>query len=66
MGRIYQDWGKYEKAIDQYQQSREIYQQLGKDINVANQWNWIANCYRQWGKYEDALDAQQQYLALCH
>ncbi len=36
LGRIYQAWGKYEEAIAQYEQSRELYQQLGKEANVAN------------------------------
>ena len=65
MGRIYQDWGKYEEAIAHHQQSRELYQQLGKEKDVADSWYWMADCYRQWGKYQQALDAIQQCLALC-
>jgi tetratricopeptide (TPR) repeat protein len=58
LGRIYQDLGKYEEAIAHYQQSRELYQQLGQEKDIADSWYWMAVCYRQWGKYEQALDAQ--------
>ena len=64
LGRIYKDWGKYEESIAHYQQSRELYQHLGKEKDVANQWYNLADCYQQWGKYEEALDAAQQDLAL--
>jgi tetratricopeptide (TPR) repeat protein len=69
LGQIYQDWGKkdwekYEEAIAHYEQSQELYQQLGKEKDFANQWYNLADCYRQWGKYEQALDATQQCLAL--
>ncbi|TBR59538.1 histidine kinase, partial [Westiellopsis prolifica IICB1] len=47
IGRTYQNWGKYELAINYYQQSRELYQKLGKDNNVANQWYWLGDCYRE-------------------
>jgi tetratricopeptide (TPR) repeat protein len=63
-GYAYQQRNKYEEAIAYYQQSRELYQQLGKKKDVANSWYWMADCYRQWGKYEEALDAAQQDLAL--
>jgi tetratricopeptide (TPR) repeat protein len=63
-GDAYKQRNKYEEAITHYQQSRELYQQLGKEKNVANQWYWMADCYLQWGKYEQALDAAQQDLAL--
>ncbi|MDZ8239423.1 MAG: tetratricopeptide repeat protein, partial [Nostoc sp. ChiQUE01a] len=62
---IYQDWGKYEQTVSYYQQSREFYQQLGKDKNVANQWNCLANCYREWGKYEQAVECENQCLTIC-
>jgi len=63
-GYAYQQQNKYEEAITHYQQSRELYQQLGKEKDVANSWYWMAVCYRQWGKYEQALNAAQQDLAL--
>jgi tetratricopeptide (TPR) repeat protein len=62
LGRIYQAWGKYEQAIAHYQQSRDLYQHLGKETDVADSWYWIGDCYREWGKYQQALEAQQQDL----
>jgi tetratricopeptide (TPR) repeat protein len=49
LGWIYQAWGKYKEAIAHHEQSRDRYQQLGKENNVANQWSWLADCYRDWG-----------------
>ncbi|NJR25017.1 MAG: tetratricopeptide repeat protein, partial [Richelia sp. CSU_2_1] len=43
---------------------RDLYQQLGKETDVANLWGWISNCYRDWGKYQQALEAEQQDLAI--
>jgi tetratricopeptide (TPR) repeat protein len=48
-GYAYQQRNKYEEALAYYQQSRELYQQLGKKKDVANSWYWMADCYRQWG-----------------
>ena len=47
MGRIYQNWGKYEEAIAHHQQSRELYQQLGKTDSLARQLRRIAHSQRQ-------------------
>ncbi len=38
LASCYKDWGKYEQAQAQYQQSRERYEQLGKQKDVADQW----------------------------
>ncbi|PZO51652.1 MAG: histidine kinase, partial [Phormidesmis priestleyi] len=64
LGRTYQDWSKYADAIAQHEQSRDRYQQLGKETDVADSWYWIAACYRDWGKYEEAITAEQQELAI--
>ncbi|WP_460203165.1 tetratricopeptide repeat protein [Scytonema sp. NUACC21] len=64
IGKLYKEWGKYNQAINYHQESRELYQQLGKDENVANQWYWLGDCYREWGKYEQALECENQELAL--
>jgi tetratricopeptide (TPR) repeat protein len=39
-----------------YQQSRDLYEQLGREKNVANQLLWLSDCYREWGKYEQAVE----------
>ncbi|NES00578.1 MAG: tetratricopeptide repeat protein, partial [Symploca sp. SIO1B1] len=64
LGRIYQDWGKYEEAIAHHQQSRKLYEQLDLQQNLANQWNWLAVCYREWGKYEQAIECEFKDLAI--
>jgi hypothetical protein len=63
-GRTYKDWGKYTEGLAHYHQGRDLYQQLGKETDVANQWYNLAVCYREWGKYEQALEAQQQDLTI--
>ncbi|MEH1878809.1 tetratricopeptide repeat protein [Nostoc sp.] len=37
LGWIHQSWGKYEQAIAYFQQSRDLYEQLGKEKDIANQ-----------------------------
>ncbi|MGI2909801.1 tetratricopeptide repeat protein, partial [Tolypothrix sp. VBCCA 56010] len=56
--------GKYEQSLNYHQQSRELYQQLGLEKNVANLWYWLANCYREWGKYEQAIECENQDLVI--
>ena len=51
-------------AIAHHQKSQEIYQQLGKEKDVADSWYFIANCYKDWCKYEQAIECQQQCLNL--
>ncbi|MDM3845421.1 MAG: tetratricopeptide repeat protein, partial [Aphanizomenon gracile PMC638.10] len=44
LGRIYQGWGKYEQAISYHEQSRELYQQLDKERDVARGFRRLAYC----------------------
>ncbi|GBG21172.1 signal transduction protein [Nostoc commune NIES-4072] len=44
LGRIYKDWGKSEQAINYFQQSLDLYQQLGKNKNVAICYRQLASC----------------------
>ena len=64
LGRIYSDWGKYEQAVDYFQQSKDIYQQLSLDKNIARQWSWLANCYRDSKDYKKAIEFCKKSLAL--
>ncbi|MDM3844263.1 MAG: tetratricopeptide repeat protein, partial [Aphanizomenon gracile PMC638.10] len=47
LGTIYQEWGKYEQAISYHEQSRELYQELGKEKDVADSWSNLAYCYKE-------------------
>jgi len=60
IGISYQGWGKYAEAIIHYEQSRDLYQQLGLQKEVAEKMWWSAHCYRKWGKYEQAITSYQQ------
>ncbi|MGK7929007.1 MAG: tetratricopeptide repeat protein, partial [Spirulina sp.] len=51
-------------AIAHYEKSRDLYQQLEREQEVANLWDWLSDTYRVWGKYERALECRQQHLAL--
>ncbi|MEQ9358249.1 tetratricopeptide repeat protein [Coleofasciculus chthonoplastes] len=42
----------------------ELYEQLDKQQDVANQWYWLAVCYHNWGQYEKAIECEQKCLAI--
>ncbi|NEP27871.1 tetratricopeptide repeat protein, partial [Moorena sp. SIO3I6] len=54
----------YDKAIAYHQKSLDIYDQLDKQKNVANQWFLLAFCYRNWGRYQQAVDCQLKDLEM--
>ena len=64
LGSIYSDWGKYQQAINYYQQSKEIYQKLDKHQNVARILSWLASCYQDLKDYQKAIEYCQESLTL--
>ena len=64
LGRIYQAWSKYTQAISYYQQSRDLYEQLGLETDVADLWGWVSTAYRDWGKHKQAIEYRQNYLQI--
>jgi tetratricopeptide (TPR) repeat protein len=65
LGRIYQAWGKYEEAIAHYQQSRDRYETLDLQQDVANLLSWLAVCHRKLKDYATAIDYYQRSIE-CH
>jgi tetratricopeptide (TPR) repeat protein len=63
LGCIYQSWSKYEEAIIHYEESRDRYEQIEKETDVADLCYLIADCYCEWDKYDLALNAEQRDLA---
>jgi len=59
-GYIYEAWGKYGDAIEHYEQSRNLYEQLGREQDVANQWRNLADCYRELKQYTVAVEHYQK------
>ena len=65
IGKTYQQLEKYEKAIENHQKSRRIYQKIGWLNNASNQLDEIATCYEKWGKYQDAIEFGIKRLRVC-
>ena len=64
IGRVYQDLGKPEKALEYYEKALAIDEEL-KDIRgKATLWNNIGRVYQDWGKPEKAMEYFQKSLYL--
>jgi len=61
---IYADTGKIEQAIALYQQSLELFKQIGDVRGKAATLHCLANIYANTGKIEQAIDFYQQSLEL--
>ncbi len=54
-GRRYYQMGEYEKAIESFQQARELYAEAGDLHGVAEMLNNLGVTYRQTGQWDEAL-----------
>lgn len=62
IGLTHYSLGRYEKAIDLYQQSRIIAHDLGDQKWEANSLSELGVVFRSLGQYEKAIDFSQQSL----
>ncbi|MGB5959665.1 MAG: tetratricopeptide repeat protein [Coleofasciculaceae cyanobacterium] len=66
IGGSYQEWGKYEQAIQFYQKIFQLCQNLNWDETiVVGLWHQFADCYRDWGKYDQGVECELKDLAIC-
>ena len=65
MGRTYRMMGKYQKSLENYEQSLIIRERhLGKGPSYAKTLNDIGNTYLSIGQYEEALKHYQGCLLI--
>ncbi len=64
MASIYANQGQVEQAIDLYQQSLAIYEQVGYDQGKATTLHSMAIVYANQGQAKQAIDLYQQSLAI--
>jgi len=64
MTGVSQDWGKPEKALEYYEESLKIDEELKDKRGKATDLNNIGSVYKQWGKPEKALEYYEESLAI--
>ena len=64
LGNAYNSQGDYPRAIDYYQQSLEIQQQIGDRSGEANTLMGLGVAYGSQGEYQRAIDYHQQSLEI--
>lgn len=65
LGLLYDSIGKYEKALDCYQQALNLFQQLDDKKGEGEALNNISQIYDAQGDYDTALRFLQDSLAIC-
>jgi hypothetical protein len=64
IGRVYESWGMYDKAVDYLEQALEIDRRLNMEDKVAIRYNSLGLAYKGWGKYDRALDYFEKALKI--
>lgn len=65
LGTVYFNQGRWEKAIDCYQESLKIYRQRKDCQGEAQSLNNLGGVYKNQGKWEDAISCYQESLKIC-
>ena len=60
----YTSLGQHAKAIEQYEQSLAIFEELGDRVVQGNAFGNLANCYQSLGLYAKAIEQFEQSLAI--
>ncbi|HIF02909.1 MAG TPA: tetratricopeptide repeat protein, partial [Nitrospinaceae bacterium] len=63
-GEMYWQVGRYDKAIEHYQQALAIARRQGQEGFIANSLNNIGMVYRSWGQFDKAISHLQRALAI--
>ena len=64
LGNAYNYLGDYRQAIDYYQQSLQIQQEIGNRSGIADSFNNLGLAYRSLGEYQRAIEYHQQSLQI--
>ena len=65
LGVIYASLRQYKKAINFFQKSLPIYQELKDRKGEANVLNDLGDAYKNLGQYERAIDFHERSLRIC-
>jgi tetratricopeptide (TPR) repeat protein len=65
LGTVYLNQGRWEKAIDCYQESLKIYRQQKDCQGEAQSLNNLGGVYKNQGRWEDAISCYQESLKIC-
>lgn len=65
LGTVYLNQGRWEKAIDCYQESLKIYRQRKDCQGEAQSLNNLGGVYKNQGRWEDAISCYQESLKIC-
>ena len=64
LGIAYKSLGDYQKAIDYYQQSLQIFEEIGERSGIAKSFNNLGSAYNFLGEYQEAINYHQQSLQI--
>lgn len=64
LGNFYSITGDYQKAIDQFKESKAIFEELNYTGNVASAYNNLGATYEKLGKYNEAMDCLVKALTI--
>jgi tetratricopeptide (TPR) repeat protein len=64
LGNAYNHLGRYDGAIDQFQQILPIFRQIGDRRGEANALGNLGNAYNHLGRYDEAIDHLRQQLTI--
>jgi len=64
IGSVYYSWGRYQEAIENFQQALKIDQELGDKSGIARDLNNIGMVYQARGRYQEAFENYQQALKI--
>jgi tetratricopeptide (TPR) repeat protein len=64
LGRIAEEWGDYEQALDWYRQSPTVFEELGNRADMASTISQIGALYTQTGRTTDAVAYNLRSLAI--
>ena len=55
IGHVHHTRGEYQEALDYYEKARDLYQRLGRDVDVARTLNGALQSLISLGRYDEAL-----------
>ncbi len=64
IGLVYHAWGRYQEAIEYFQKSLKIREEVEDRRGEGRTLNNIGEVYRAWGKYQEAIEYLQKSLKI--
>jgi tetratricopeptide (TPR) repeat protein len=64
LGLLYQHKGEYQPAIDYFQQSLDIVEKVGDEMNAATTMYELASLYEAMGQYDKAIKLLEKVVTI--